>query len=120
PRASASQISTARAPRTRAAHTTMPTWVRAVATAGRLLDPGRRQLAGPAVRDGEAPVLAERLRRDAHAGPRLPSLVLVSVDARGHALHVVGIVAFANQLRDRLVLFHVALHDRVEQLVDRE
>ena len=42
--------------------------------------------AGPAIGDRQAPVLAERLGRHAHAGRRLPPLVLVPVDQPRDAL----------------------------------
>ena len=58
-------------------------------------------LAAPAVRDRQAPVAAERLRAQLHAGRRLPALVLGPVDHRERAVDDLGIEPVAGQLLAR-------------------
>src|SRR6476661_8347860 len=76
--------------------------------------------AGPAVREREASVLPERLRRDPHTGRRLTPLVLVAVDEARDPGDRRGIVALGDEVGDRLVVFDVALEDRVELRVLRK
>src|SRR5438874_1427901 len=71
-----------------------------------------RGSAAVAVRDRQAAVAAERLRRDADAGRGLAALVLRQVDETDDAAYVVLRQAARDQLVCVEVLLDVALQDR--------
>src|SRR5690606_5769675 len=72
------------------------------------------------VGDRIAPIPPERARRDARARRRLAALVFVDSDKPHHLLDRGLGKARGNDLGGRLVAFHVAFHDAVEDIVRRQ
>ena len=73
-----------------------------------------------AVRDRYPPILAERLGAHAHAGRRLPALVLGEVDEAHDAIDEGSVVPGCDELGAREVVLDVAAQDRVEHLIGRQ